>query len=59
MKGVIRVGNDGRNIMGKKEKKLSEFRTVNYQHEDNDVIKVGSRKKFVKKIFLLVPFTEA
>ena len=38
-----------RNIMGKqKEKKLSEFRTVNYQHGDNDVIKVGSRKEFVK-----------
>ena len=37
-----------RNIMGKQKKKLSEFRTVNYQHEDNDVIKVGSRKKFVK-----------
>ena len=47
------------NIMGKqKEKNLSEFRRVNYQHEHNDVIKVGSRKKIVKKIFLSVPFTE-
>ena len=50
MKGVIRVGNDGKKYYGetKKKKKLSEFRTVNYQHEDNGVIKVGSRKKFVK-----------
>ena len=39
-----------RKIMGKqKEKNLSEIRTVNYQHEHNDVIKVGSRKKFDTK----------
>ena len=31
-----------------KKKRSSEFRTVNYQHGDNDVIKVGSRKEFVK-----------
>mgnify|MGYP005823289909 CR=1 FL=1 len=40
VKGVIRVGN------GKKKKNLSKNRTVNYQHQHNDVIKVGSRKKF-------------
>ena len=43
VKGVIRVG------IGKKKKNLSDNRIVNYRHQHNDVIKVGSMKKFVTK----------